>query len=618
MFNELLENVMNLGIITADDVKRLTAIELMMLIIERTNGLLNHVEIIDEKLVNLLETIRTITIEELNKWKEDGTFDVLINQTALKMVNDRIDETNAHLSEVDFALGSLNVNVLRPLNNLSPLVPNINDIDVAKENTKRLNAMLDFFKNQNVTLFFPKGNYYLVPQIRVKSNVRFLGDSTRDGSTIHDISGKNEYNSLFLFSVSDDDVEDWSKNRLWGGHIKDLQIVGNKQNHHCLELIKTGWEGKLEHVSISNFRGSAIKCIDVFDTVYDKVTIFDCGGKVGNNINYAIDLDRISNITNAQHFNILHMEDCRYMINFNGDRHVYFVNSKFEQNNVNDDNVNPVFKFAKLSREVVFQSCMFALDHPSKYPNGSPYVIEGVPGEMDSVTKFIGCDFATGNAEGVKLLNTNGGYMIFDDCLICHLYGASESFVLDGGSTLNNCKIISRVLADGSCQPFKIGKASINNVKFDVSGGDSPIETAHITLSESNFYISNVSFHERISCKVNNPNKCLGKIERNSGTIPNYSTSNPTIDLGKNFYNVIKLNPTTNMELTHITNYCMPGEEVIIYNTSGDNKITVKHNYGGFVSNTGQIATKTEQDVVLGGNAFIVLKWTGMFWNQIV
>ena len=99
MFNELLKNVMNLGIITEDDVKRLTAIELMMLILERTNGLLNHVEIIDAKLVNLLENIRTTTIEELNKWKEDGTFDVLINQSALKKVNDRIDENVKKISE---------------------------------------------------------------------------------------------------------------------------------------------------------------------------------------------------------------------------------------------------------------------------------------------------------------------------------------------------------------------------------------------------------------------------------------------------------------------------------------------------------------------------------------
>ena len=99
MFNELLKNVMKLGIITDDDVKRLTAIELMMLIIERTNGLLNHVEIIDEKIVNLLENIRTTTIEELDKWKQNGTFDVLINQSALTKINERVDETNAQLSK---------------------------------------------------------------------------------------------------------------------------------------------------------------------------------------------------------------------------------------------------------------------------------------------------------------------------------------------------------------------------------------------------------------------------------------------------------------------------------------------------------------------------------------
>ena len=80
MFNELLKNVMNLGIITEDDVKRLTAVELMMLIIERINGLLNHVEIIDVKYDNLLKNIRAVTLEILNKWTQDGTFDVLINQ----------------------------------------------------------------------------------------------------------------------------------------------------------------------------------------------------------------------------------------------------------------------------------------------------------------------------------------------------------------------------------------------------------------------------------------------------------------------------------------------------------------------------------------------------------
>ena len=135
MFNELLKNVMNLGIITEDDVKRLTAIELMLLIIERSNGLLQylstHIQDSDQRFVALdkkyqqitddiqdkiidnetyfneviRENTEDITIEQLNRWLTDGTLESLINQTALANISNRvsaleqwkttyIDETN--------------------------------------------------------------------------------------------------------------------------------------------------------------------------------------------------------------------------------------------------------------------------------------------------------------------------------------------------------------------------------------------------------------------------------------------------------------------------------------------------------------------------------------------
>lgn len=88
MFNELLKNVMTLGIITEDDVKRLTAIELMMLIIERLNGT-------TKALTDIGANLESITLDELNKWMEDGTLEKLINQTALQNINKRLDN---HLS----------------------------------------------------------------------------------------------------------------------------------------------------------------------------------------------------------------------------------------------------------------------------------------------------------------------------------------------------------------------------------------------------------------------------------------------------------------------------------------------------------------------------------------
>ena len=85
MFSELLKSVLNLGIITVDDVNRSTAIELIMLLIERTNGLIQIVGDIDGN-------IKNTTIDQLNKWLEDGTLELIINQTALKNISDRVGQ----------------------------------------------------------------------------------------------------------------------------------------------------------------------------------------------------------------------------------------------------------------------------------------------------------------------------------------------------------------------------------------------------------------------------------------------------------------------------------------------------------------------------------------------
>lgn len=120
MFNELLKNVMNLGIITEDDVKRLTAIELMLLIIERSNGLLEYLrthvdesdkrfDALDKKYQQITDEIKskiidnetyfneiinknldTIALAQMNKWLTDGTLESLINETALKNISDRV------------------------------------------------------------------------------------------------------------------------------------------------------------------------------------------------------------------------------------------------------------------------------------------------------------------------------------------------------------------------------------------------------------------------------------------------------------------------------------------------------------------------------------------------
>lgn len=120
MFSELLKNVMNLGIITEDDVKRLTSIELMLLIIERTNGLLQYLQsyvqgndarinALDSKYQQITNEIKQLIVDnetyfntiirdnlediavgQFNTWLEDGTLESLINQTALANISNRV------------------------------------------------------------------------------------------------------------------------------------------------------------------------------------------------------------------------------------------------------------------------------------------------------------------------------------------------------------------------------------------------------------------------------------------------------------------------------------------------------------------------------------------------
>ena len=103
MFNELLENVMNSGIITADDVQRLTATELMIVIIKRVNGLLesqiklaqslgesesrlnSEMEKLKNEFDHLVETgIMTDVVKLLTEWKDNGLLSNLVNAQIFK------------------------------------------------------------------------------------------------------------------------------------------------------------------------------------------------------------------------------------------------------------------------------------------------------------------------------------------------------------------------------------------------------------------------------------------------------------------------------------------------------------------------------------------------------
>ena len=91
---ELVQALINQGIITAADIQRMTTLELLLTIVERVNELHDLTKEGLEAVQRLLDKGLLSEVEQIfNTWTQDGTFDKLINQSALKEVNKRIDET---------------------------------------------------------------------------------------------------------------------------------------------------------------------------------------------------------------------------------------------------------------------------------------------------------------------------------------------------------------------------------------------------------------------------------------------------------------------------------------------------------------------------------------------
>ena len=98
-----------MGLITVENMCQYTIAQLVVMIANKVNELIDGVgqfesdviEVVktqNEKIQYLLGEGLLLEVENVfNGWIKDGTFDTLINQSALKKVNKRIDETNAQL-----------------------------------------------------------------------------------------------------------------------------------------------------------------------------------------------------------------------------------------------------------------------------------------------------------------------------------------------------------------------------------------------------------------------------------------------------------------------------------------------------------------------------------------
>lgn len=230
MFNELIDNIQRLGVITAKDVERLSATELLFLIIERLNGITQDAQnvhrIIEEfdKLLNekTQELIPGEVEKLLNQWKNDGTLDAMLDELVISEFTSKIDETIE--SEI---------NALNPPQGLTAFVQGA-DI------TTSLREMVA----DGRPIFIPKGNYTVSGQIELANCPKIYGSAT--------LTLKGDFT---LFKVSRQDMV-----------IEGLTIIGDKSKS------QTG-------ISFTDIRGLRIRNM-VFKSIMTAIYGTQCGSTI--------------------------------------------------------------------------------------------------------------------------------------------------------------------------------------------------------------------------------------------------------------------------------------------------------------------------------------------------
>ena len=174
-----------MGLITVENMCQYTIAQLVVMVANKVNELVNEVWRFETDVQEILKTqnenIQYLLGEGLHLevatvfegWLEDGTFDTLINQTALKKVNDRIDETNAQLSKEEIhTSGYLNVKSYGAVGD-----GETDDYEAFKK------CIDDAYNKKIYKIFIPAGKYYSSRTLRTRSVNS--SDGNHGGESLH-------------------------------------------------------------------------------------------------------------------------------------------------------------------------------------------------------------------------------------------------------------------------------------------------------------------------------------------------------------------------------------------------------------------------------------------------
>ena len=171
------ELAIRMGLISVEDMCQYTIAQLVVKIANKVNELVDEVwrfetdvqEIVktqNENIQYLLGEGLHLEVENIfDGWIEDGTFDTLINQSALKKVNDRIDETNVQLAQIDDVIGN-EVN-LRSYGARADENMDISDILIATIEKIKGYYSNSSYNGKLCSLVIPHGTYRITKQIKI-------------------------------------------------------------------------------------------------------------------------------------------------------------------------------------------------------------------------------------------------------------------------------------------------------------------------------------------------------------------------------------------------------------------------------------------------------------------
>ena len=522
--------------------------------------------------------------------------------------------------------------------------------DGITDNTEIVKRALILAKTVKKIIYFPAGIYAL-KNIEIDDDIRIKGDViTAYGST----TINNKVGTILLDITELENEEPFitvknGEERITGFCLDNIRIQGNYHEHPALYLYKTGWEGRFNNLVISSFRSNAIKAFESWDTFINNLTIYECGSLDPLNPVYAIELDGDIDVTNAWHITNMHLEGCRYMINYKRARHIDIVNAKFEMmsGTINNDSDNALIVKQKDSFEINMSDCFFVGNDIDTWREKNsndgfkpPYYIENKDTDTEEnlhSLRINNCVF-TNITKGMLCIKSTNNTLI-NNCVFDLVSGEYYAIDLNGRhDKLNNCKIVAISDKNAQCYPIHINNAlCINNsiklqARTDLNHGvdiaygsaisyegDCIISNNIINNTMRKFwYFKNVkdgdynstSYIKRKGFIVLDDSSLKEALNIDLSVLGDSPTIKIDLDKIKDA-KMIGFNLSKTVKIQIVKNGIV-GEEIEIFN----NSISVNVIVGGGVGN-GRLWNNNSETVTLVGNSIIKYICYGWQWREV-